>query len=152
MKQYTSPEFPPIEAGETIVHEGRMGKRIAILLGVIVTFIPPFIWGPALIFFGIYFGKKAKLVLSNRRVIQVLPKFGGTRITEIPLNEIIDVKIGRASNSMPVSDFFMHVIGGTGDLTVTLLEAGKTQRISFVDLKSPKIFRTKLIELTGLNT
>lgn len=151
MKQYTSSEFPPIEAGETIVHEGRMGKRIAIILGVIATFIPPFIWGPALILFGIYFGKKAKLVLTDRRVIQVLPQFSGPRITEIPLNEITDVKIGRTSNSMPVSDFFMHAIGGTGNLTVTLLESGKTQRITFIDLKSPKIFRTKLIELTGLN-
>lgn len=149
MKQYISPDEPALENEETIIYEGRMGKRMMIILGIVATFIPPFIWGPALIIMAVYFGKKAKLVLTDRRIIQVLPRFGGSkRITEIPIEKVIEVKVGRTSNSAPVSDFFTHLLGGTGDLTVTYAEGDRTEVLMFTDLKSPKEFKTKLVKLT----
>lgn len=113
-------------------------NRIMLVAGVVLTFVPPFVWGPLILF--AYFTQKKHnaLVVTNRGIIHIFrnPLKGTYRITEIPRDDVVGL-----SMRFGIIDRF---IGGSGDLFIRYNDQGSTRIITFDHLRKGHAFKKRL--------
>jgi hypothetical protein len=144
MNQYTSPDLPEFSEGEIEIVRGAAQNRKILIIGVIMTFIPPFLWGPLVIWMYFHQKKNHVLILTSRRVIDTKRGLKGTyRVTEIPINDII----GSSINFNPIDRF----IGGAGDLFIRYDDEGASRRLSFENLRNAHAFQKILLSHVSKN-
>jgi len=86
---------PNIESDEILVNRTFLNNRFMYIVGAIITFVPPFIWGPIVLFTAYYLGSNSGVMLTNRRLVifDKLLKPQMYKAVEIPLHHINYVKV-----------------------------------------------------------
>ena len=143
MKQYISPESPEPAADETELFRGRTRNRMFLIGGIILTFIPPFVWGPLGIFIYYYTKRRTAIILTDRRVIVVMPRYKGFRVSEIQLKDVLGVTAKR--------DLIDNIIGGSGDLNIRHADEDGPRYLMFPDCEKAQDVRRRILEAAGMN-
>jgi hypothetical protein len=131
---------PFLIEGETLDYEVRHGISPAMaIVAVVLTFIPPFIWGPGLYLLMHFQKKSGGAWVTNKRLVdfQKLPFSKQYAVTSIPLGEI--TKIRRAPIRVSIFDLITKPIErlfGIDDIQIFVRDSNWVQ-CSITDVKSP---------------
>jgi hypothetical protein len=104
-------DAPFLLDGEAVAFSAKPAFSLFHWIGVIIlTFIPPFLWGPGLFLMLRYQKKHSGVWVTNNRLVhfEKVPFSGSYRITSIPLDQITRIKKG-------------SLAGGPSDLLLDLL-------------------------------
>lgn len=93
IKSYESPECPALRENETILFESRPRGRGFYLLGIIILFIPPFVWCLLAFWFGYRRSKYNKIFATEERVVTIWRNLigSGYYVEEIPRKTFCDI-------------------------------------------------------------
>lgn len=143
MKQYISPEPPVAPPGETILIQASTRNRLFFYGGIVLTFIPPFVWGP-LVLLLYYFKKRGSiLILTEKRIFIGIPRLKGFFISEIQLDRVLNVTV-----KLNIIDNF---INGAGDIIIHSTADDGNRSLLFQDCVKPYDVRRRILEAAGIH-
>lgn len=123
--------------GETLEFEAIHGMSpLMTIISVILTFVPPFVWGPALYLFMRYQNKHSGVWVTNKRLVNYvkLPFSKQFAVTSIPLGEIRRIRRVPLSTNGVLQ--LLDRVFGIDDIQVFVKDKSFVQ-CSVTDVKSP---------------
>lgn len=137
---------PTIQENETLIYRAREGRSVSFLLGFILTFIPPFIWGPLVIIVTSYLALHSGVLVTDRRLIAFSKHFrpGKYRVIQIPLHHVEFIRRPSLLEGDPEENLLDRLFG-IGNVEVAYESEGSTKRLSLTSIKKPK----KLVEVVS---
>jgi len=131
---------PFLIEGETLDYEARHGLPPTMLvISIVITFIPPFLWGPGLFLLMWFHKKHGGAWVTNKRLVdyQKVPFSKQYAVTSIPLSEI--TKIRRAPIGKDIFELLTKPIErllGIDDVQIFVRDSNWVQ-CSITDVKAP---------------
>jgi hypothetical protein len=134
--------LPELDQGERVIHEARRRTVSDYLVGIVLTFIPPFVWGPLLIAAMYYTNRSSGARLTDRRLIifrkSFRPRF--FRVQIIPKDRIVRAEcLGFRSGAYdPRSPYVLERFLGIRDIRVEFKTEDGEGRAYIPNIRQPK--------------
>ena len=138
---------PTIQENETLIYRAREGRSVSFLIGFILTFIPPFIWGPLVIIVTSYLAVHSGVLVTDRRLIAFSKHFrpGKYRVIQIPLHHVEFIRRPGLLEKGDPEENLLDRLFGIGNVEVAYESEGGTKRLFLTSIKKPK----KLVEVVS---
>jgi hypothetical protein len=127
---------PTIESDETLVYRAFEAKTSAYLIGFVLTFIPPFVFGPLFILYTYYIGRHSGIMVTNRRLVAFTKNFSPRKysVIEFPLKHLVSVHMAG-----DIEDRILNRLIGQGDIELEWEDRTGTRTFIATNIHKPKL-------------
>jgi hypothetical protein len=119
-KWQTQAAAPSLDADEALIFRAYSGTGMFMLIGIVLLFIPPFIWGAAVIAYAVYRSKCSSYLLTDRRLLCIERKINDYWFLGIPLEQVTDVQTKSDATDLPS---IVDWLRGTAEVFVAAIKA-----------------------------
>jgi hypothetical protein len=127
---------PTIEPDETLVYRAFEAKVSSYLIGIVATFIPPFILGPLIILGTYYIGRHSGIMVTNKRLVVFTKNFSPKKysVIEFPLNHLISVRMAG-----DIEERILNRLMGAGNIRLEWEDHTGTRSFIATNIRKPKL-------------